>query len=238
MGAHRVGLLGDGHLRPRAGSRASQLLGSAPIVIVIGLTGGIASGKSTVARMLAERGARVLDADRLGHRAYEPGTAAHRELIARFGEGVRAEDGSIDRKALGKRVFEDPAELERLTAIVWPEIRRLAREEIERVRAEDENAILVLEAAVLLEAGWEDLVDEVWVVVTPPETAVERAVARGGLDADAVRARLASQLGNEERKARADLAIENDGDLAELRARVEAAWSALQGRRGAPREGA
>ena len=203
-------------------------------MIVIGLTGGIASGKSTVARMLAERGAQVLDADRLGHRAYEPGTSAHHELIAHFGEDVRAPDGSIDRKVLGQRVFGDPAELERLTAIVWPEIRRLARDEIERVRIADEDTVVVLEAAVLLEAGWEDLVDEVWVVVTPRETAVERAVARGGLDAEAVRARLASQLDDEERKARADLVIENDGSLDELRAQVDAAWRALQARREGP----
>ena len=110
-------------------------------MIVVGLTGGIASGKSTVARALALRGAHVIDADKLGHRAYEPGTRAHREVIATFGAEVRAADGTIDRAALGAKVFGKPAELKRLTDIVWPEIRRLAEAEPrgrhERVGADD-----------------------------------------------------------------------------------------------------
>ena len=177
-------------------------------MIVVGLTGGIASGKSTVARALGERGAYVIDADVLGHRAYEPGTQAHREVQEAFGPEVVAADGSIDRKALGATVFGKPEALDRLTGIVWPEIRRLAQAEIDGCTAK----IVVLEAAVLLEAGWQDLVDEVWVVVVDPEVAVERAVARGGLDAEAVRSRLAAQLSNDERKAHATRVIDNGGD--------------------------
>ncbi len=196
-------------------------------MIVIGLTGGIASGKSTVARLLGERGARVLDADLLGHRAYEPGTEAHAAVAAAFGADVVDAEGRIDRRALGAKVFGRPDELDRLTGIVWPEIRRLARAEIERISAADPAAVIVLEAAVLLEAGWEDLVDEVWVVGVEPEVAVSRAVARGGLDADAVRARIAAQLGNAERKARADRVLDNGGDEAALAREVDAAWAAV-----------
>ncbi|MAE97179.1 MAG: dephospho-CoA kinase [Deltaproteobacteria bacterium] len=199
------------------------MLGSAPVVIVIGLTGGIAAGKSTVAQALGERGAHVIDADRLGHRAYEPGREAHRQVAEAFGAEVVAPDGTIDRKALGAKVFDRPAELERLTAIVWPEIRRLAEAEIAAARAE----VVVLEAAVLLEAGWEDLVDEIWVVVVEPEVAVARAVDRGGLDASAARARIDAQLSNQERKARANRVIDNGGDESALLRQVDEAWRAV-----------
>jgi phosphopantetheine adenylyltransferase/dephospho-CoA kinase len=192
-------------------------------VIVIGLTGGIAAGKSTVAQALGERGAHVIDADRLGHRAYEPGREAHRQVAEAFGAEVVAPDGTIDRKALGAKVFDRPAELERLTAIVWPEIRRLAEAEIAAARAE----VVVLEAAVLLEAGWEDLVDEIWVVVVEPEVAVARAVDRGGLDASAARARIDAQLSNQERKARANRVIDNGGDESALLRQVDEAWRAV-----------
>jgi dephospho-CoA kinase len=167
-------------------------------VIVVGLTGGIASGKSTVARELARRGARVIDADKLGHRAYEPGSEAQRQVIAAFGPEVRARDGTIDRPALGARVFGRPDQLKRLTDIVWPEIRRLAQAEIDALRSAEPRAVVVLEAAVLFEAGWEPLVDEIWVVVVERATALRRAVARGGLDAAQVEARA--------RKARASRA--------------------------------
>jgi phosphopantetheine adenylyltransferase/dephospho-CoA kinase len=194
-------------------------------VIVVGLTGGIASGKSTVARELARRGARVVDADKLGHRAYEPGTRAHREVIAAFGADVRAADGTIDRPALGARVFGKPAELKRLTDIVWPEIRRLAEAEIAAIRASEPHAVVVLEAAVLFEAGWEPLVDEIWVAVVPRATAVQRAVARGGLTAAQVEARIDAQLANDERKKRAHVVLDNSGDEAALVRQLEAQWA-------------
>jgi phosphopantetheine adenylyltransferase/dephospho-CoA kinase len=197
-------------------------------VIVVGLTGGIASGKSTVARELARRGACVIDADKLGHRAYEPGTQAHREVIGAFGPGVRAADGTIDRAALGARVFGKPAELRRLTDIVWPEIRRLAQAEIAALRAEDSSAVVVLEAAVLLEAGWEPLVDEIWVVVVERAVAVQRAVARGGLTPAQVESRIDAQLGNDERKERAHVVLDNSGDEAALLRQLGAQWPRVQ----------
>ena len=191
---------------------------------VIGLTGGIASGKSTAARYLGELGAPVIDADRLGHRAYEPGTEAHRRIAETFGPEVVGTDGKIDRKALGARVFGDPAALARLTDIVWPEIRRLAEAEIAALRAERPEAVVVLEAAVLFEAGWEDVVDEVWVVAAGRDTALARAMARDGKDAAAVERRIDAQLSDEERSRRADVVIPNSGTEADLRRRLEAEW--------------
>ena len=193
-------------------------------MITIGLTGGIASGKSTVARELARRGARVIDADKLGHRAYEPGSQAHREVIAAFGSEVRAADGTIDRAALGARVFGKPEQLKRLTDIVWPEIRRLAQAEIVGLRAAEPQAVVVLEAAVLFEAGWEPLVDEIWVAVVERAKAVSRAVARGGLSAAQVEARIDAQLTNAQRKERAHVVFDNSGDEAALMRQIDVQW--------------
>jgi len=198
-------------------------------VHVIGLTGGIASGKSTVTSFFRERGIPVIDADILGHRTYDPGTETYQKVVETFGPEVVAPDGTIDRKVLGSKVFGKPDELKKLTDIVWPGIRRLASEQLAEFEAAG-NDIAVLEAAVLLEAGWEDLVDEVWVVVVDPEIAVQRLAARNGLDPDAARARIASQLTNEERIARGDVIIENNGTLEELNARIQQAWDSLQER--------
>jgi len=195
--------------------------------MIIGLTGGIASGKSTAAKYLGEKGASVIDADKLGHRAYEPDTEAFRKVAEAFGADVVGADGQIDRKVLGGKVFGDPAALDRLTGIIWPEIARLALAAFEESRSARPDDIIVLEAAVMLEAGWEPMVDEVWVVIVDPDTAVARATARDGVDADAVRKRIASQLSNDARREKADLVIDNSGDEAALRARLDAAWGRI-----------
>ena len=193
--------------------------------MVIGLTGGIASGKSTAARYLASLGAHVIDADALGHRAYEPDTDAYRAVLATFGAEVRGADGQLDRRALGGRVFGDTAAMKRLTDIVWPEIRRLADIEVASVRASDANAIIVLEAAVLFEAGWQDGVDETWVVAVEPDVAVQRAMARDGLDESAVRARMDAQLSNAQRAALANVVVDNSGTEAAMRERLDDEWA-------------
>ncbi|MBT5495478.1 MAG: dephospho-CoA kinase [Alphaproteobacteria bacterium] len=190
--------------------------------MIIGLTGGIASGKSTAARYLSENGAFVMDGDVLGHRAYEPNTAAFAQIAETFGSEVVGADGQIDRKALGGKVFGNPNALKQLTDILYPEIRRMFSEWIETTQADNPNALLVMDAAVLLEAGWEDLADETWVVIVDPDTAVDRAVARDGLDEAAVRKRIASQLSNDERSARADVVIDNSVNEAALIARLDA----------------
>lgn len=196
---------------------------------VIGLTGGIASGKSTVTTFFRDRGVPVIDADLLGHKTYEPGTDTFDAVVAAFGRDIVAPDGTIDRKTLGGKVFGKPEELKRLTDIVWPGIRRLASEALSELEVAG-NRLAVLEAAVLLEAGWEDLVDEIWVTVVDPDIAVARLRDRNNLDEAAARARIASQLSNEERIARADVVIENNGTLDQLQQRVQQAWEELQSR--------
>jgi dephospho-CoA kinase len=196
---------------------------------VVGLTGGIASGKSTVARFFRDRVVPVIDADVLGHRTYEPGTETFKAVVHAFGDDVVAADGTIDRRALGAKVFGRPDELKRLTDVVWPGIRKLAGEELSELEIAG-NPLAVLEAAVLFEAGWEDLVDEIWVVVVEPELAVARLASRNGIDAEAARARIASQLSNAERKARADVVNENNGTLEALDGSIQAAWGKLQQR--------
>ncbi|MAT83268.1 MAG: dephospho-CoA kinase [Gammaproteobacteria bacterium] len=198
----------------------------------IGLTGGIASGKSTAARYLEQLGASVIDADKLGHRVYEPGTAGFRAVVHAFGDDIVGDDGLIDRRALGGKVFGDPDALKRLTDIVWPEIRALAEAEMAAQLAEDPGRVVVLEAAVLFEAGWQDAVDEVWTVVVAPEVAVARACARDGLSEEDVRRRLDAQMSNDERRAMADVVIDNSGDTETLLARLDREWLRVIGNDG------
>lgn len=197
-------------------------------MIVIGLTGGIASGKSTAARHLESCGAVVIDADKLGHRAYERGRPAFAQVVATFGDNVVGADGEIDRKTLGGKVFGDQTQLKRLTDIVWPAILALAKEEIAAAEAAD-AAITVLEAAVLLEAGWQTEVDEVWAVTVAPEVALARATARDGVAAATVQARIDAQLANAERAAKADVVIDNSGSMQGLTDRLDGEWRRLNG---------
>lgn len=198
----------------------------------IGLTGGIASGKSTVSKILAERGAVLIDADLLGHQTYEPGTATFAQVVAEFGDEIVAEDGTIDRQVLGGLVFGHPDGMGRLTGIVWPGIRALATAELARLK-EAGTAVAVLEAAVMIEAGWQDMVDEVWVVTAPPEAARERLMERNGLSAEDADNRINSQISNDERIEHADLVISTDCSLEEVAGRVREAWDGLQQRNGA-----
>lgn len=192
---------------------------------VICLTGGLASGKSTAVQYLASKGADVIDADVLGHRAYDPGTPAFEQVIAAFGEDVRSAEGQIDRKVLGSKVFGKPDELKRLTDIVWPEIRRLAEAQISDIAASNPDALIVLEAAVLFEAGWEDIGETIWVIAVDRETAITRSMARDNADRESVERRLDSQLSNEERIARADVVITNNGSEAEFVVQLDESWA-------------
>ncbi len=191
---------------------------------VICLTGGIASGKSTASKFLEEKGAAIIDADKLGHRVYEPGTDGFKKVVAEFGDDLVAEDGQIDRKVLGGKVFGDPDGLKRLTDIVWPEIRKMAEAEIEALKSSNPNGVVVLEAAVLFEGGWQDIGDEVWVAVVDQEIAIARAMERDGLEREAVENRIAAQLSNEERTSQADVVIENNGTLEEMLEKLAQAW--------------
>ncbi len=200
---------------------------------VIGLTGGIASGKSTLSAYAREHGAYVIDADLLGHRAYEPGTACFDAVVSEFGSEIVADDGTIDRRILSSKVFAEGSSLERLTDIVWPAIKAMARTEIEDVRRSEPDRIIVLEAAVLLEAGWQDFVDEVWVAVVDMETAIERTMKRDGMERAAVQSRIDAQLSNEARITAADVVFDNSGTEAELLANVVRQFKKLEARNAA-----
>lgn len=193
-------------------------------MVVIGLTGGIGTGKSEVSKLLQELGAVVIDADRLGHEAYRPHTEAWQEVVAAFGSDILQPNGDIDRKKLGQIVFNDAAALAKLNAIMHPKIARMARERIQQLQTQGIHTI-VLEAAVLIEAGWTSLVDEVWVTWVPVETAIRRVQARNHLPEDAVRARINSQMPFEERSKHARVVIDNSGDLEQLRRQVHEVWN-------------
>ena len=194
---------------------------------VIGLTGGIASGKSLVSEQLAERGAVVIDADKVGHSAYLKGTDTFLKVVEAFGADIVGADGEIDRKALGGKVFADPEARRKLESIVWPAMRGMMESQLDALRA-DGKETAVLEAALLIEADWIPLTDEVWLVTVSPETARQRLFERNGMSAEDAEARIRAQLTNEKRRAYAGLVIENDGTLEELSAAVDEAWSKLR----------
>jgi dephospho-CoA kinase len=194
-------------------------------MLTIGLTGGIASGKSEVARLLAGRGAYVVDADRVAHGVYRPGSEGHAALVSAFGAQIVAADGTIDRGRLAAIVFADATKRRQLTDIVWP----LTRRAVEAIAREQEAAgtrVLVVEAALLVEAGWQDSVDQVWLVRTSPENARRRLGARG-LAPDDIDARLVASTDPRAAAAAAHVIIDNDADLASLERAVDAAWQAL-----------
>lgn len=196
---------------------------------VIGLTGGIAAGKSLVSQALAEHGAVIIDADRVGHEAYRPGTDTWHALVAHFGKDIVSESGDIDRRRLGATVFADPAQRVKLQEIVWPRMKEMMRARLDELRASGAQ-VVVIEAAVLFEAGWTDIVDEVWVVEAPEPVALQRLMTRNGLSEEDARARIRAQLSNEERAAHAHVVIRNAGAIAAARAEVDAAWAALMDR--------
>ncbi len=202
-------------------------------MIVIGLTGGVASGKTTAAEQLAGFGGVVIDADRLGHRVYEPNSPGFEKVVNEFGHDVVAEDGTINRQILGGKVFGDGEQMRRLTDIAWPEIHRMAKVEIAECKRRGAE-VVVLEAAVLIEADWLDLVDEVWVMSVKPAVARERLMVRNKLSEEQAQARLDSQISNREREEHADVKVENSGDLAQFEKRITFQWRKLQKRIAAP----
>lgn len=176
---------------------------------VIGVTGGICSGKSTLARIFSEKGVKVVDADLLGHKAYEQGSACYHSLRNAFGDGILTSSGDIDRRVLGGLVFGSKDKMKLLCDIVWPEIRRLIGLELGHLRDAGER-LVVLEAAVMVEAGWQDLVDELWVVQADVDTAVQRLMQRNGLTEELARQRISAQLSAAERNKAATLVIDNN----------------------------
>ena len=197
---------------------------------VIGLTGGIGSGKSSVARVLEDEGAAVLSADLLGHEVYLPGKPAYDEIIEAFGREVVAEDGTIDRKKLGPIVFSDPANLAKLNAITHPRLKDMMRKRLAEISRQGVE-YAVLEAALLFDAGWDDLADEVWVTVAAAQVAAERTSARSGIPVEQVLERIQkAQMESDERVRRSDVVIDTGGTMEQTVERARAAWTAMRAR--------
>lgn len=201
-------------------------------MLKVGLTGGIGAGKSEVSRLLVECGAVLIDADRIAREVVEPGTPGLAAVVDAFGTDVLAEDGSLDRPALGSLVFSDPEKLAVLNAIVHPLVGARSRE-LEAAAAED--AVVVHDVPLLTENGLAPLYDLVIVVDVSPETQLDRLVRRRGMSEEDARARMAAQATREQRREIADIVVDNDVPLRTLERRVREVWAELVRRAGAPR---
>ena len=194
-------------------------------MLTIGLTGGIGSGKTTVIRLLAALGAPTIDADKVAHATYAPGGPAYDGVVAAFGKEILAADGTIDRGKLGPIVFADRSALGRLTAIVWPKTLERMREMISEMRAKGERNPIVVEAAILIEANWQPLFDEIWLVTASKERVIERVERDRGLKPEQTEARIRAQFPESERRKHATLIIENDGTIEQLQQKVAQLWA-------------
>ena len=202
-------------------------------MLLVGLTGGIGSGKSTVARQLAERGAVVIDADDLARQAVAAGTDGFDRVVQTFGRDILTPDGDLDRRRLGELVFADAARRRELEAIVHPEVARLFVEVVAPYRTTDQ--VVVYSIPLLVERGMADAFDVVVVVMADPDHRVERVVRDRGLAPDEVRATMAAQVTDDERSLVADVLLDNDGEPADLERQVDRLWSDLAARAAAGR---
>lgn len=194
-------------------------------MLLVGLTGGIGAGKSTVARMLAERGAVVIDADDLARRAVDPGTPGLDRLVEAFGREVLAADGGLDRERMAALAFSDPDARRRLEAVVHPEVARLLAEELQRHL--DGDDVVVYSVPLLVERNLGAMMDVVVTVSAGTDDRVRRLAADRGMDESQVRERMAAQVSDAEREAAADVVLRNDGSLAELEEQVQRLWASL-----------
>ena len=194
---------------------------------VIGLTGGIGSGKSTVSQFLAELGATIIDADKIGHEVLKPDTEVWREVVVTFGKQIVTANGTIDRKKLGTIVFSNPEARAQLNQIMHPRIYEMVKAQLAEYQRQGTN-VVVVEAPLLVEADWTLLVDEVWVTTAAEDTVLKRLRERTGLSEAESQARIRSQLPPEEKIKSADVVIDTDFDLDELKAKVRELWRGLQ----------
>jgi dephospho-CoA kinase len=198
-------------------------------VKIIGLTGGIGSGKSTVAQFLKELGAVVIDADKVGHEVLRSNAEVKQEVVTAFGKGVLTPDGGVSRKKLGRMVFTNPESLPKLNMIMHPRIAALVKTRLEGYR-KDGARVVVVEAPLLLEAGWASLVDEVWVTVASEATVLERLRGRAGFSEAESLKRIRSQMSAAERMGRASVVIDTDCSLGELKEMIGGLWRELTSR--------
>lgn len=194
----------------------------------MGLTGGIGSGKSEVARRLAARGAVVIDADRLAREVVAPGTDGLAAVVGTFGEEVLGPDGALDRPALGRRVFADAESRRRLEEIIHPRVRARAAELERAAVAANPDAVVVHDIPLLVETGQQGGFDEVIVVDVPEELQIDRLTSARGIGVDDARARAAAQASRDERRAAATVVVDNSGSLTDLDVRVEELWRRLR----------
>jgi dephospho-CoA kinase len=192
---------------------------------IIGLTGNIGSGKSQVASFLVESGAAYIDADKVTHEVYDPGTPGWQELIETFGKGILTPEGTIDRKKVSRIVFKNAEAIAKLNKILHPKIRAEIESRLKQLQEQGKKAAVV-EAILLVEAGWMDMVDELWLITASRGITLERLKKRGLTESEAL-ARLASQTPPEKLKSHARVVISNDGSLEDLRTRVEEQWKRL-----------
>ena len=192
-------------------------------MLVIGLTGSIGTGKSEAAGLLEALGASLISADQVGHEAYSPNTEAWEQVVAAFGGGILQGDGEINRRELGAIVFSDPDKLEKLNQIMHPRMARVVADKIEILRSQGVD-VVVVEAALLFEAGWDSLVEEVWVTDSPEQIVIERLKQRNGLSEEEARKRISSQMDRVERLERSDFVIDNSGDMAGLGNAIKELW--------------
>ena len=193
-------------------------------MLKIGLTGGIGTGKSSVTEAFQSLGAAVINADLLGHDAYLPGTIGFEEVVTEFGQDLVGSDGQIDRKKLGPIVFSDSSKMDRLNEIMHPLIRDLIEERLVTLES-NQNKVAVVEAAILIEAGWKSLFDEIWVVISDPEEVINRLRVRNGLSREDAAKRIDSQMSNDERIEHGDVVVENTGSMEDLQTRVNSLWA-------------
>jgi dephospho-CoA kinase len=200
-------------------------------MLLVGLTGGIGAGKSTVARLLAERGAVVIDADTIVRELQQPGTDVFRAIVDRFGAHVVAPDGTLDRERLADIVFRNDDARSALNAIVHPAVYAVMSERIAALK--DDDRVVVLDIPLLAEAGGGGGMDAVVVVEADEDARVARVVSERGIEAEDVRARMAAQASSEQREALADVVIRNNGTTADLQRQVDDLWEQLRARLGA-----
>jgi dephospho-CoA kinase len=205
-------------------------------VYLIGLTGGIASGKSTVARRLVEHGAIHIDADELARRVVEPGTPTLAGIVEEFGPGVVRHDGTLDRPKLAELVFHNDEARAKLNAIVHPAVRELTAKMLERIGREDTDAVVVYDVPLLVEAAVDHPFDLIVVTSAPKRTQVKRLVEERGYDPIQAQARVDAQVDNAERLAVADVVIDTDGSMAHTMSQVDGLWHRITEERKTTRE--
>ena len=195
-------------------------------MFVIGLTGGIGTGKTSVSNILSSLGASIINADKIGHKIYEPNSEGWKEVINTFGKEILNENQEINRKKLGSIVFKDKKYLDQLNSITHPRIYSEIESELQTLSNKDVE-ISVVEAALLIEAKWTSLANEVWITVSKENTIYERLEKRDGLNSEAIKSRISSQMPSKEKLKFADVIIKNDSSIKDLEKQVQYYWKKI-----------